>query len=80
MKTTETDWADFRSKAGRKPFLEKPRRISMLLNEKQFIFCKQNNEVISLYIRSLIDHQMQLQNTAHSISLRIPLGETLGEN
>jgi len=68
MKTNEKEWGGFRSGAGRKPFLEKPRRISVLLNEKQFVFCKQNNEVISLYIRSLIDREMQPQNNTSQIA------------
>jgi len=68
MKTKKKGTGGFRSGAGRKPFLEKPRRISMLLNEKQFIFCKQNNEVISLYIRSLIDREMQPKNNSSQIA------------
>ncbi|MGB0383206.1 MAG: hypothetical protein ACPGWR_00150 [Ardenticatenaceae bacterium] len=63
MKTKKKGRGGFRPGAGRKSFLEKPRRISMLLNEKQFEFCKQNNEVISLYIRSLIDREMQQDKT-----------------
>lgn len=68
MKAKKKGMGGFRPGAGRKPFLEKPRRISMLLNKNQFEFCKQNNEVISLYIRSLIDHQMQLQNKTSQIA------------
>ena len=63
MKTKKKGRGGLRPGAGRKPFLENPRRISMLLDEKQFNFCKQKNEVISLYIRALIDREMQQNKT-----------------
>lgn len=62
MKTKKKKRGGSRPGAGRKPLLEKPRRISVLLDEKQFIFCKKNNETISLYIRSLIDEKIKHQN------------------
>lgn len=62
MKTKKKGWGGFRVGAGRKPSLKKPRSITMLLDEEQFEFCKQNNKVISHYIRSLIAREMQPQN------------------
>ena len=68
MKTTKKGWGGFRPGAGRKPSLKKPRRISMLLDDEQFEFCKQNNKIISHYIRSLIDNQMQQKNKVSKIA------------
>lgn len=59
MKSRKNEREGEKQTAGRKPFLEKPRRISMLLNEKQFDFCKKNHNIISVYVRSLIDREMQ---------------------
>ena len=67
-KTTKKGWGGHRPGAGRKPSLKNPRSITMYLDEEQFKFCKQNSKTISHYIRSLIDHQMQLQKNSSQIA------------
>ena len=62
MKTKKKGLGGFRPGAGRKPFIKKPRRITVVLNQSQFDHCKQQNDIISVYVRSLIDRDMQQKN------------------
>lgn len=63
MKTKHSGRGGYRPGAGRKPTLKNPRSITMFLDEEQFEFCKQNNKIISRYIRSLIDEKIKHQNS-----------------
>jgi len=68
MKTKKKRVGGFRLGAGRKPFLEKPRRITVVLNQSQFDHCKQQNDIISIYVRSLIDRDMQKNKSSQMTS------------